>query len=211
MPHGFNTDVLFDGTVFHVQTERRGNEVAVLESLVYCGGQIVHHERNPAPDDIAESDRRLEAQHRDVARRARHGAFNAPGSPPRRLPGAEGPLQDAVAAALGEEVLELAFEGTLGDRLAGRLVARRPDGKPAAGVAVAARLVGKGLSPAAVWSGTSGRDGAAEVAAALPPAAELGIIFRADGKAGSGRLRVDRAPAGSPADAEENAATGAQR
>lgn len=38
---GFNTDVSFDGCVYHVQTEDRGREHCVLESLVYIGGTII--------------------------------------------------------------------------------------------------------------------------------------------------------------------------
>jgi hypothetical protein len=38
---GFNTDVHYRGRVYHVQTEDRGLENPVLESLVYLGGTII--------------------------------------------------------------------------------------------------------------------------------------------------------------------------
>lgn len=38
---GFNTDVQHDGCVYHVQTEDRGRDHRVLESLVYIGGTII--------------------------------------------------------------------------------------------------------------------------------------------------------------------------
>lgn len=38
---GFNTDVQYDGCVYHVQTEDRGRDHPVLESLVYIGGTII--------------------------------------------------------------------------------------------------------------------------------------------------------------------------
>ncbi len=41
MISGFNTDVNYDGCVYHVQTEDRGKENPYLDSLVYIGGTIV--------------------------------------------------------------------------------------------------------------------------------------------------------------------------
>ncbi|HMG34640.1 MAG TPA: hypothetical protein VKM94_11935 [Blastocatellia bacterium] len=50
---GFNTDVRHDGRVYHVQTEDRGREKAVLESLVYVGGTIVAKKSTPYSDQLA--------------------------------------------------------------------------------------------------------------------------------------------------------------
>ena len=38
---GFNTDIEYGGRVFHVQTEDKGLENPIIETLVYTGGQIV--------------------------------------------------------------------------------------------------------------------------------------------------------------------------
>ena len=38
---GFNTDVDHQGRVFHVQTEDKGLQNPVVESLIYCGGEII--------------------------------------------------------------------------------------------------------------------------------------------------------------------------
>jgi hypothetical protein len=38
---GFNTDVRHEGQLYHVQTEDRGKQNPILESLVYIGGTIV--------------------------------------------------------------------------------------------------------------------------------------------------------------------------
>ena len=35
---GFNTDVKYKGTVFHVQTEDKGVANPIIESLIYKGG-----------------------------------------------------------------------------------------------------------------------------------------------------------------------------
>jgi hypothetical protein len=44
---GFNTDVQYDGCVYHVQTEDRGMDHPVLESLVYVGGTIIAKKQTP--------------------------------------------------------------------------------------------------------------------------------------------------------------------
>jgi len=49
---GFNTDVQHDGRVYHVQTEDRGQEKAVLESLVYVGGTIVAKKSTPYSEQL---------------------------------------------------------------------------------------------------------------------------------------------------------------
>src|SRR5918992_407353 len=49
---GFNTDVTQDGQVYHVQTEDRGRERPVLESLVYIGGTIIANKRTPYDEQL---------------------------------------------------------------------------------------------------------------------------------------------------------------
>lgn len=49
---GFNTDVKHEGHVYHVQTEDRGKENPVLESLVYIGGTIVAKKRTSYSDQL---------------------------------------------------------------------------------------------------------------------------------------------------------------
>ena len=47
---GFNTDVDYQDRVFHVQTEDKGLDNPVVESLVYCGGEIIESRRNSYSD-----------------------------------------------------------------------------------------------------------------------------------------------------------------
>jgi len=49
---GFNTDVRHEGHVYHVQTEDRGTENPILESLVYIGGTIVARKKTPYPHPL---------------------------------------------------------------------------------------------------------------------------------------------------------------
>src|SRR5215472_14708430 len=49
---GFNTDVHHDGRLYHVQTEDRGLEHPILESLVYMGGTVVAKKSTPYSEEI---------------------------------------------------------------------------------------------------------------------------------------------------------------
>jgi hypothetical protein len=50
---GFNTDVRHDGRIYHVQTEDRGSDNPVLESLVYIGGTIVAKKSTPYSEQLS--------------------------------------------------------------------------------------------------------------------------------------------------------------
>jgi len=50
---GFNTDVCHEGHVYHVQTEDRGKDNPILESLVYVGGTIVAKKLTPYPAPLS--------------------------------------------------------------------------------------------------------------------------------------------------------------
>jgi hypothetical protein len=50
---GFNTDVEYDGVVYHVQTEDKGLKTPFILSLVYTGGAILASKRSPYQDLIA--------------------------------------------------------------------------------------------------------------------------------------------------------------
>ena len=50
---GFNTDVEYEGVVYHVQTEDKGLQTPFILSLVYTGGAILASKRSPYDDLIA--------------------------------------------------------------------------------------------------------------------------------------------------------------
>jgi hypothetical protein len=51
---GFNTDVKFEDNVYHVQTEDRGLDNPMFESLIYIGGSIVAKKLTPYSDKLSE-------------------------------------------------------------------------------------------------------------------------------------------------------------
>src|SRR5262245_50938588 len=83
MVTGFNTDVQHGGRVFHVQTEDKGLQNPVIETLIYMGGEILAARRSSYADllnkavdekDIAE---RIETQHNRMILDVREGKYDA--------------------------------------------------------------------------------------------------------------------------------------
>lgn len=54
MISGFNTDLDFEGTTYHIQTEDKGLDTPILLSLVYTGGEILASKRS-SYEDLVES------------------------------------------------------------------------------------------------------------------------------------------------------------
>jgi hypothetical protein len=80
---GYNTDVEHEGRVYHVQTEDRGTGFPVVESLVYCGGEIVASRRLPYGELLAEGryseelvHGMMDEQHQRLLREVRNGRFD---------------------------------------------------------------------------------------------------------------------------------------
>lgn len=86
MVSGFNTEIEFEGTVFHIQTEawkERG-----IETSVYVKGAVVHSLKTPrsnlsgAQDDTDQQfTHQLEVQHRQVIAKIRAGEIRPPALP----------------------------------------------------------------------------------------------------------------------------------
>ena len=80
---GFNTDIDFEGQVYHVQTEDKGLDNPVIETLVYTGGQILCARKDSYSELIISGtcddepvQRRMETQHREMIRDIRDGTLS---------------------------------------------------------------------------------------------------------------------------------------
>jgi hypothetical protein len=110
---GFNTDVAHDGRTFHVQTEDKGQENPVIETLIYVGGQILASRRRSYAElsgDGADVDRDrvselIERQHQAVVRDIRLGKFDPP---ERRKPFGEGIITDRSMDEVVKDFIETA-------------------------------------------------------------------------------------------------------
>lgn len=81
MANGFNTEIVFEGTLFHIQTEAR-RETAI-ETAVYVKGAVIHLVKTSRPDlfnapGTQEFTSLLEDQHRQVVAQIRAGEIKAP-------------------------------------------------------------------------------------------------------------------------------------
>jgi hypothetical protein len=81
MVTGFNTDVEHEGRVYHVQTEDKGTDNPIIETLVYRGGEILAARRSTYADlkasgwDETIIAGRIEEQHNQVIADVRAGRF----------------------------------------------------------------------------------------------------------------------------------------
>lgn len=79
---GFNTDIEYEGVVYHVQTEDKGLDSPIILSLVYAGGAILASKRSPYEDLIREGfsdealSERLKRQHRLICAAIHTGRLN---------------------------------------------------------------------------------------------------------------------------------------
>ncbi len=79
---GYNTDIEYSGTVYHVQTEDKGQNNPLVESLVYTAGEILYTRRTPYHDLIAEEVDKgavatlMERQHRTIVQAVQAGGVN---------------------------------------------------------------------------------------------------------------------------------------
>jgi hypothetical protein len=69
---GYNTDIEYSGTTYHVQTEDKGRGNPMVESLVYTSGEILYSKRTPYHDLVEQNvDKEavatlMERQHRSI-------------------------------------------------------------------------------------------------------------------------------------------------
>jgi hypothetical protein len=207
---GFNTDVEYDGKVFHVQTEEKGRANPVVESLVYSGGEIVDSVRS-SYRDLLESPgysedevfRRMEGQHQAMIRDIASGKYDPEGPKPfgsgiitNRS------LDEVVLEYLGLEFgvehirLELNRSAALvpggRPRLRLRVVEESTD-RPVAGAAITVSLASPGPGPRELCSGVTDRDGCYETDLWLPARidGEAAIVCRA--RAGLAEAELRRA------------------
>jgi hypothetical protein len=107
---GYNTDVEFDGVVYHVQTEDKGLDTPVILSLVYSGGAILASKRSAYDDLVARGfdesvlAARLQRQHKLICAAVHAGRIEdlkqlgSRDSPPATLKVNAGPEKETAAA-----------------------------------------------------------------------------------------------------------------
>jgi hypothetical protein len=210
---GFNTDIDFDGQVFHVQTEDKGVANPVVETLVYTGGQIVCARKSSYAELIAsgqyEENRiqlRMETQHRELIREIRDGTLTKEDLEPFGSSVISDLSFDQVVRAFVEEHVPLekirltvldAEELRAGEQSTVKLsVTDETSERPVIGATVVVRLIGRGNKSNELFSATTDERGRVEASCAIPvkPGAGAALVCEAEaaGKTAEVRCRVKR-------------------
>lgn len=78
---GYNTDIEYSGTTYHVQTEDKGRSNPLVESLVYTSGEILYTRRTPYHDMVEQQVDKgaiaslMERQHRAIVEAVQQGGL----------------------------------------------------------------------------------------------------------------------------------------
>jgi hypothetical protein len=205
---GFNTDVNYEGRVFHVQTEDKGLDNPVVESLVYTGGEIITSRRTSYGDlarsaeySEAEVARRMEGQHQAIIREILSGRFDPDGPKPfgyniitnRAL---DEVVLDFLSREVGLEQIRLEMaeqkvfvEGTA-PALTLRVIAEASD-RPVAGAKVTVKLISTREKPKEIFAGTTAQDGRIQANFEIPemPGANAAILFQAEAAGNNAEIK----------------------
>lgn len=196
---GFNTDVEYDGKVYHVQTEDKGLGNPVVESLVYTGGEILTSRRS-SYEELSDSGcfsedevlRRMELQHQQLIRDICNGKFNTEKAKPFGYELISNRSLDEVAldyllanldlgqieiALLDKQVLREATRPTL--RLA---VCEQESERPIGGATVRVRLITTAGESIELYLGHTDENGLCEATFDLPCRGneELAVVCEAE-------------------------------
>ena len=205
---GYNTDVEFDGRIFHVQTEDKGREHPMVESLVYSGGEILTTRRLPYEELAGSTEyseeavmKLMEGQHQELLREIRNGKFDPEGPKPfgyniitnRSL---DEVVQDFLSQEVGVERIRLEMEqqqvfveGTR-PTVSLRVVAESSD-RPVGGIRVTVKLISTKERPKELFSEVTDQDGRVEAIFDVPElaGANAAILCQAEAPGNSAEIK----------------------
>jgi hypothetical protein len=188
MSSGFNTDVLIDDQVFHVQTEDRGPSHPVIDTAVYQHGRILHRKASSYEEFAGSADfsadalrDRVQEQHRAVIEGLRRGAFAAEIAAAKELAVRTGGIQ--------VQLLNPTSWLTGGNVSLDVEIVRRADRLPQVGAQVEAAI--EGALEAARHAGTSDDSGRVRIEFPMPPLGkgDLALVILAKAEAGKDEIR----------------------
>jgi len=181
---GHNTDVEYAGRVYHVQTEDKGENNPLIETLVYSRGAILDARRHSYADAVKKGPdektvlRLMEQQHRRMVREVRNGRYDPEGPKPfgyniisnRTLD--EVILEWLVADGGGQGLRidldeeETFFEGSSRDVVLA--IRSASDSTPVAGATVWVRLFDPRTTPTKLFQGATDASGNLSAAITIP-------------------------------------------
>lgn len=186
MLFGHNTNVSVGDSLFHVQTEARGEAQALIDTTVYFRGQVLHRRTNNYSDLLpldaqkeAVLKRRVDEQHRSVEDDLRSGAVALPAE------------TRSAAPQMPELRVELlnAKNWLNGKRASLQVIVQDRTGKPAANASISARM--EGTAEPVQASSLSDVEGRALLEFDIPQVAgvEAALVVEAERESAKGQLR----------------------
>ncbi len=163
MASGHNSNIIFGGVTYHVQTEDRGAQHPFVDTTIYLNGRVLHRRTNsyydllpltPEREELLQ--RRVNAQHLAIVEETRSGTFQL--SAPA-----------AAAPACNELCLEVLNPKNWLSRGHAHLevqVRRKPTQASVSGARVEAHV--EGAATAAVFMAQTGPDGRATLNFPMP-------------------------------------------
>lgn len=190
MSSGFNTDVKVGEHIFHVQTEDRGPNHPIIDTVVYQNGRILHRrasnyeqDADVAPYTAEELRSRVEEQHRAVIEALRSGALDA------EIASAEGATQATRPNGIQVQLLNPGSWLSAGKVSLELEVSRKADRQPQPGAAVKAVI--EGALDGGSHSGTSDDQGRVRIHFPLPPLGkgDLALVIQAQADTSKDEIR----------------------
>jgi hypothetical protein len=198
MLFGHNSNITIGEMVYHVQTEDRGISNALIDTVVYCRGRVLHRRTDNYfdllpldPDREAALKARLDAQHRAVLEAMRSGTLHLKPPP---LPGQQTPQQlEPPRSRVFEKQLILLLANPTGwlkgKHASLKVLVSTPDGIAASGAKVTLRV--DGAAEQFELSAKSASDGFALLDFEMPKltGADPAIFIEASKEKSGGHLR----------------------
>src|SRR5215831_1893643 len=201
MVFGHNSNVTVGAHTFHVQTEDRGANHALIDTTVYFQGRVLHRRTNnyldllPLTEDSQEALKlRVDNQHRAVLQAIRIGELQLAGpAAPRAAaePSAQAPVQPQHTSAPRAWQIELLnARSWLSGKQATLHVAVKEEGSgPVGGANVSAEI--EGSVGHSAHAARTGEDGQATISFEMPKlgGGEVALVIRAEGPVDGVQLR----------------------
>jgi hypothetical protein len=204
MIFGRNSNLKHGDVTFHIQTEDRGASHALIDTVVYYQGRVVHRRENnyfdllPLDDDREQALKlRLDEQHRVIVEEIRSGALQL-AVPPSAVPFSAAPPPAPVPSEESQPAREsrsLLLELTNAKSwLSGKhakliLSVRGQGGDPASCAQLRVQI--EGSENGETYQGQTDVQGQAEIEFDMPRihATEAALVIHAENHAGKGHLR----------------------
>jgi hypothetical protein len=182
---GYNTDIKHNERVFHVQTEDKGVDNPVIESLIYMGGKIIASRQYSYASLLREGysekvvQELLDSQHKKMMRDVKGGRYDTDGPPPFGAGIITDTSFDAlVLEFLGSrgvtESIELVLAGEAGvkagdARVLELLVRSEARNKPVAEAEIRVKLIPNGKERSTIlFEGMTSEDGRVQAGIQVP-------------------------------------------